>query len=136
MKIVYLICGVPGSGKTWVCESLKGLATYVPIDRYHESALMPTLEKTSNASDTSIVLDCPFGERLLRGRLEAAGFTVRPFFIVEPVHVVQERYYQREGRYLGKAHVTRATTILDRALEWQAPYGTSEEILCLLKAAL
>ncbi len=52
---------------------------------------------------------------------------------MEDPAVVQERYLKREGKPLYKAGITRATTIKDRATEWNATNGTSNEILEFLK---
>jgi hypothetical protein len=79
----------------------------------------------------------PFAERKLREDLEHAGIKVVPVFVIEPPEVVAKRYYTREGKPLHKAAITRATSIRDRAGEWSAFGGTSDEVLeHLLKVKL
>lgn len=132
MKPVYLICGVPGSGKTWVCEQLMDKFAYVPHDMFlktHSGVVI----YTASASPKPVITECPFGERLLREELEAVGCHVIPYFIIEKPEVIKARYEKRENRPLPKASHTRAASIIDRALEWKAPWGTSEQILTKLK---
>jgi len=99
--IVYLICGVPGSGKTWVCEQLRDDFIYVPHDIYFTEYLPDVmLRHVEEYGDRrqAYVTECPFGERIAREQLEAAGFEVRPFFVIEEPDVVAQRYSKREGK--------------------------------------
>lgn len=131
---VYLVCGVPGSGKSWVCEQLTDAFEYVRNDDYFEdedgrfAAMLALMD-----SQKPILTDCPFAERVLREHLEYASFTVKPYFIVEPTHIVQTRYRKRTGQQLPQASVTRSMSIIKRADEWGAPRGTSEQVLQMLK---
>lgn len=134
MKDVLLICGVPGSGKSWVCERLPDFFTYIRHDDYIKADYAQAIELTYQAGKRNIVADCPFKERELREKLEVYGFRVDPIFIVEAPQVVAERYFKREGKQISNASFTRATTIQDRAKEWQAPMGTSQEVLDFLKS--
>lgn len=133
MKPVYLICGVPGSGKTWVCEQLKDKFTYVPHDMFLKTLSSAVVGAAKLSTVKAVLTECPFGERLLREELEAVGCHVIPYFIVEKPEVIKARYEKRENRPLPKANHTRAASIIDRALEWKAPWGTSEQILTKLK---
>lgn len=135
MREVVLVCGVPGSGKSWVCQKLDGyLYEYVSHDTYREqiNLVKHIRELSSKDCDRPILVDCPFAERSLRDSLLELGIAVKPYFIVEPTEVVQNRYLTREGRELPQASVTRSKTILNRANEWEAPRGTSEEIYEML----
>lgn len=85
------------------------------------------------AGPKPVLLDVPFKERELRAELEALGAVVHPFFVVAPVEVVKERYAARGHGELPKASVTRATSIINRANEWAASYGSSAHILSLLR---
>jgi gluconate kinase len=131
--VVYLICGVPGSGKTWVASQLAERFAYVPHDDFIGGDLAAELAARARDGDGPFVTECPFGERELREQLEAEGFKVRPYFIVEPVQVVQKRYKQRTGKELPKGSVTRLASISKRVAEWNVPSGTSEEVLAMLK---
>lgn len=132
---VILVCGVSGSGKSWVCRQVADRFHYVAHDEHfknHPEVIIDTCKK----ADKPVITESPFGERVLREQLERAGVRVIPYFVVEHPRVVQQRYLQREGKVLPKAALTRATTIIDRANEWNAPKGTSSEILNLLRGEI
>jgi hypothetical protein len=133
LQPVYMVCGVPGSGKTWVLNQLTDLFTLVRNDDHIENNKKTLFILSAAHTVKPVLTDCPFGERLERDALESVRLEVWPYFIVEPVHVVMQRYQKREGKPLPMASVTRASTIKNRAEEWGAPYGTSEVILDLLK---
>lgn len=127
--MVYLICGVPGSGKTWVCQRLSQRFIYVPHDD-HINNFTKVVE--SFAKTGTVITECPFGERQVRGDLERRGLIVKPYFIVETPETVALRYKNRNGKLPSQNVLTRALTIKNRANEWNAPYGTSQEIYALL----
>jgi hypothetical protein len=131
MRTIYLVCGVPGSGKTWVCNQLKSLFTYVPHDDFEKGFHLTALKAA--AREKPLLTDCPFGESSLRTKLEAANFKVIPYFIVEDLETIKSRYKSRTRRDLPKNQQTRAASIIDRAKEWKAKYGTSEQVLKMLK---
>lgn len=129
---VYLICGVSGSGKTWICNQLKDKFTYVAHDEHfndHELFVW----KSSKDTDKPILTECPFAERILKEKLEGYGLKVIPYFVIEHPRVCEKRYMDREGKPIQKAAYTRAATIINRAIEWKAPNGTSEEVLKMLQ---
>ncbi len=130
-QAVVLLCGVPASGKTWVMKQLTGKYTPVQNDDYiaHNKAYLAEVVTHAALGKLPVLVDCPFGERELKGLLESRGLKVYPFFIVEPAEEVAQRYARREGKPASKSTLTRAATIADRANEWSAPQGTSAEIL-------
>lgn len=143
-QVVYLVCGVPGSGKSWVCDQLKGFV-YVSHDAFIGpktglskavgTAGLVAAVKEATKGKNPVVVDCPFGESELKAKLEAAGCEVEPLFIVETTAVIKERYRSRNGasRELPKASATRAESIKERAKEWGAKCGTSKEVLSMLE---
>lgn len=131
-SIVYLICGVPASGKTWVCKQLVDKFTYLPHDN-HMKDFTPAIRKAAQESQKPILSECPFGERLIKEALEAEGFYVVPIFVVEDPDVIAQRYTRRSGKSFPKQHATRALSIKNRAIEWGAMHGTSQEVLAELK---
>lgn len=121
-----MLCGVPGSGKSWVSQQLPEYS-YVSHDLYkHDYA--EQVAKAAASSDKPILADCPFAERELKAKLESKGLTVEPKFIVEHPLVVKQRYEAREGRPVSSSTLTRARTISSRADEWKAYKGTSEQV--------
>lgn len=153
ISTVYLIIGVSGSGKSWVSRQLKEKFLYLPHDRCweHYSAkpdegddpkwgppgcksthLSQILSKAKD-SDKPLITEVPFGERQLKEDLEGRGIKVVPIFIIEDPEIVARRYQNREGKPLPKNVYTRASTIIDRAKEWNAFFGTSSQVLEHLK---
>lgn len=134
MQTVYLICGVPGSGKTWACTQLEDRYIYVPHDDYpNQAVLAEEVEAYAKTSDKPILVDCPFAEREFRGKLEGLGLKIIPIFVVENPTVCRARYEEREQRGYPKNHFTRASSISKRAAEWMAFQGSSGEVLEHLK---
>lgn len=134
MKPVFLLCGVPGSGKTWVAQKLEDKFNYFENDDYiGRGDFGAELIKESRNSDKPILATCPFAERELRDRLLRNEVEVFPVFIVENPQVIKKRYEAREMRPIPTQHLTRAMNIQKRADEWQAPHGTSSEVLELLR---
>lgn len=134
MQPIYMVCGVPASGKSWVCEQLTDRFTYVRNDDYIDVGLSDYFGAVRAAveGEKPVLTDCPFGERNRREQFEERGFDVRPYFIVECPALVQARYEKREGRPVARNVLSRAVSIKDRAKEWGAPSGSSVEILNLL----
>lgn len=131
MQKVYLLCGVPGSGKSWVMEKLVHLFKLVMNDLHIQEPRHFLVSQVKQAAhgDKPVLVDCPFAEREFREQLIAAGLNVEPVFIVESPAVVAHRYKNREGKEASKNTLTRAVTIEDRAREWGAHYGTSSAVL-------
>lgn len=144
IQTIHMVCGVPGSGKSWVCEQLTQQFTYVKHDDHIRKG--PLATSATNALVSAVIaaatkgkpvlVDCPFAERELRSKLEAVGLTVVPYFIIEPTEIVKSRYERREGRPLPQPSVTRSVTIQERAHEWRAIWGSSEVILARLRAVV
>lgn len=98
-----------------------------------EGGYSDALNCITRNSSGPVLADCPFAERKLRDELGRMNIRVIPFFIVEEPRVIASRYQDREGKPIARQHLTRAMSIQDRADEWEAPSGTSEEILKILK---
>lgn len=129
---LYLVCGVSGSGKTWVCKQLKEKFAYVPHDMHYNGIIKACMTKAMG-TDKPLITESPFGERLQKEDLERVGFHVIPVFVIEDPDLIAKRYIAREGKPIQKAAFTRAHTIINRAKEWNAFYGTSDEVLKYLE---
>lgn len=127
-----MVCGVPGSGKTWVCNQLKHKYEYIAHDET-ETLVSDVLKAARKNPQKKILIDCPFGERLLLESLLKNGLNVRPVFIIEDPKVVYQRYSQREKKPPSQNILTRAESILNRANEWNAERGNSSQILEYLR---
>ncbi len=155
-----LVCGVQGSGKSWVCRQLTGSYQYIAHDRCWRHADFPDgpdagwddadvkwgppgststhfemLTAVGRHRDgRAILTECPFGERDLRDRLTLAGLEVVPVFVVEPIEVLEARYGAREGRPLPASARSRAAGLAGRAAAWGCFAGSSDTVLQHLKA--
>lgn len=129
---VYLVCGVSGSGKTWVCKQLANKFTYVPHDEHFKDHVAAVF-RAGLKSDKPVITEVPFAERDAKTKLEYLGCNVIPIFVVETPETVRKRYFQREGKEPQKAALTRAVSITERAKEWKTPMGTSSEVLKYLQ---
>jgi hypothetical protein len=132
-KPIYLVCGVPGSGKTWCCEQLDGKFNYVPHDDYLVSQYTDALIKRAEYSDRPVLGECPFRISILISDLRKAGMQVHPYFIVEDPETVKKRYQLRERKPIPKQHITRMKTIRERAAAYGTGIGTSQQILEMLR---
>lgn len=130
---VYLLCGVPASGKSWVADQVKDKFTYIPHDKYTRHELLLRAISEINKNEKNVLIDCPFDERTLRTELESYGIEVLPIFIVESPDLIYSRYMKREGKPPAQNVLTRALSIRHKIEEWSAASGTSEEILKYLK---
>lgn len=131
MKKLYLLCGVSGSGKSYVCNRMAHKFTYVSHDLYKDT-LIDAVVNASKRTEKALLVDCPFGETKLREDLTAQGFDVIPLFIIESPEIVSKRYFAREKKPITKSALTRASTIVNRADEWKALKGTSDQMLNIL----
>jgi gluconate kinase len=152
---VVLVCGVQGSGKSWVCRQLKRQYAYVPHDRCwthpsaqpeqgDDAAWGPPGSKSTHVSEVisaakhsrlPVITEVPFDERSVRDQLTGAGLQVTCVFVVEEPDVLARRYFLREKKSLPAGVQTRAAGLTRRAREWGCFSGTSDAVLKHLKAA-
>ncbi len=132
-NLVYLICGVSGSGKTWVCKQLTDKFEYIAHDDHYANHAFIVAE-VSKKGTKPIITECPFGERPFRDQLVGYGLEVKPYFVVESPDVIARQYLLREGKPISKSAYSRAGSIMNRVHEWMAPFGNSAEVLELLRA--
>jgi hypothetical protein len=140
MQPIYLICGVPGSGKTHCCLGVKDHFDYVPQEKYitKDRSVSPialykaALMKAARESDRPVMGEVPFMISIMIQELQQAGHDVRPVFVIEPEHVVKRRYEAREKKPIPKGHLTRVATVRQRALNLGIFYGSSDDVLSYL----
>jgi hypothetical protein len=133
MKPVYLVIGVPGSGKTWVCERLSSYFHVVPHDEHINGQYVRAIADAAGEVARPVLAEAPFSISQTVEPLEARGIRVIPVFIIEDVDTLSERYREREGKEIPQGHLTRQETYRQRAEQWDAFSGTSEEVLDFLK---
>lgn len=138
MAPIYLLVGVPGSGKTWVCKQLQDKFDYLAHDDYMHSPLKAYVSAAARLAafgDKPVLIKTPFSVSSLLEPLTAQGVHVRPVFIIEDPETVSQRYTQREGRPIPQGHITRIRTYIERAKTLRAFSGTSDEVLEYLRNA-
>lgn len=134
MQEIYLIVGVPGSGKTWVCEQLKDSFDYLRHDDYpNDKVYVSAVYKLQGTATKPILIETPFSVSQILEPL-SKHFIVTPVFIIETPSLTQLRYESRENKEIPKGHLTRIQTYIERAKALQAFTGTSEEVLKYLKS--
>lgn len=135
-QIVYLVVGVPASGKSWVCNQLKHKFLYLAHDLYIEAgrqAYIDDIEDLAFASIKPILVETPFSVSQFTEPLAKAGITVKPFFIIEELDIIAKRYEERGNGPMPEANITRLSTYYKRANELGAFKGTSKQVLEALK---
>lgn len=135
MQNVYLLFGVPCSGKSWVISHLpRTCYRYVSHDASSSRTSLVRTCAMEAAGDRPVIVDCPFDERNLRFDLENAGLSVIPVCVLAPAPVVNRRYMARNGVPAPANVLTRATTIHQKVDEWVCYAGESDEILNFFQA--
>src|SRR4030095_8380265 len=149
MKTIILVCGIQGSGKSWLCRQLTNQYHYVPHDRCWKHPLaepedkidadwgppgsvsthFETLINEAMKTNLPVLTEVPFGERALRDKLIAWNYNVVPVFVIEDPLVLMRRYSSRDWKPLPVGALTRAAGLPLRASEWNCFAGTSDEVL-------
>lgn len=137
MQTVYLVIGVPGSGKTWLCRQLGHKFDHVPHDDYigpkQHGVYAKAITEKAKTAQRPILAEAPFSISEIKLPLEAANVKVVPVFVIETPEVLNERYRRREHRLLPMGHLTRQVTYINRCTELKAFRGTSSEVLAYLQ---
>lgn len=137
LQPIYLVCGIPGSGKTFVCKQLASRFSYVPHDEHisnqkgespiyrHKMALLSAARNEGKP----VIGECPFMISVMIEELRQAGAIVHPIFVLEPKEVIKKRYEQREGRPIPQQHLTRVDSIMGTARKYAEFSGSSQNVL-------
>jgi 2-phosphoglycerate kinase len=136
---IYMIVGVPGSGKTWITNQIADKFEFCHHDGYIGHIRQPEayvdgiLEKAENARKP-ILVEAPFSISQIKEPLEQNGYKVTPVYIIEKPEVIAMRYWKREGKVIPKGHLTRLNTYAQRAAASRGFTGTANEVLEYLKS--
>lgn len=140
---IYCLCGVPGSGKSWVASHPEIQDKYFYI--HHDGFIylkqpgvyvQAILELAPNAKKP-ILIEAPFSVRDTTDPLEEAGYVVEPVYILEDPDILRHRYENdpnRDGKPLPKGHLTRMATYAARAKSGNRFGGNSSQVLEYLKS--
>jgi hypothetical protein len=130
MNKVYLVVGVPGSGKSWVCSQLKESFYHVPHDSHIGSDYPGLIKELSGLVQSKPILaETPFSVSQFTDILS----NVETVYVLDRYEVVLERYKAREGKAPAPGDRTRQETYRKRARESGSFSGTSQEVLDYLK---
>jgi hypothetical protein len=135
---IYLVIGVPCSGKSWIASQLTNFH-YVHHDGYIGHINQPKeyvfgiLDALKTATKP-ILAEAPFSISQIKDPLEERGLKVIPVFILEHPKTLHERYMTRERKPIPKGHLTRQETYRKRAYESKAFFGTSSDVLKYLQS--
>lgn len=122
---IYLIVGVPGSGKTWVCKQLTAKFDYLPHDDFpNPKAYIAAIKRLSSFATKPILIETPFSVSQYMESLN-----VIPVFIIETPEITKNRYETRDNKPIPQGHLSRINTYIERANELKAFKGTSQEVL-------
>lgn len=136
---VFLLVGVPGSGKSWVSNQLHQKYEYIPNDHYlghpnQQAAYLAAIVAASKRAIKPLLIEAPFSVSQIQEPLEKHGLKIIPVVISEKPEVVSQRYLEREKKAIPQGHLTRMRTYEERAKERGWFKGTSQEVLAHLKA--
>lgn len=133
---VYLVVGVPCAGKSWVCEQLRDLYTYVRHDdfmAYPPSTYVEAIMRNAEGGHKPVLAETPFSMSAIMEPLRAGNYHVVPVFIIESTEVLEQRYAVRERKPFPAGHASRQKTYRKRAVDGGHYFAPSAEVLMHLK---
>jgi len=121
MKTVYLLCGVSGSGKSWVADRVSHLVKYVPYDKHGHVEPTSSLELHDRTVHISTTIK----------RWREKGINVIPLFVMGDLETVKSQLISRGGTVTPNLSTrwSRLSRVADR---YAAFVGSSEETLGFL----
>jgi len=125
---IFMVIGCSGSGKSWVCNQLKDLFTYISYDstrkKNHISGLLAYSDKPK-LYDPPIKISTFF-------KRNSSRFNIRCVAILESDDVVKSRIEKRGGEWTD--HISKRNKTMRKRAEKYAEFsGTSEQVLDYLK---
>lgn len=141
MQKVFLLIGVPASGKSWVVKQLGKEFQVIEHDKFigssrHNGEYVEAALEAAESSSKPILMEAPFSMSEIMNPLRAEGVKVEPVFIVEDKDVLSKRYASRGRGPLPKGHLTRMGTFKMRADAGNFFMGPSEKVLEYLRGKI
>jgi len=122
---VYMVCGVSGVGKSWVCRQLTNMFNYVSYDevpkKEHLRCIIENNTGKHSLYDPSINIST-FIKR------NSHQFDIRPIFIIEDEATIRSRLSQRGGTFTESA-INRMRAIDARTKKYGIFSGNSLQVL-------
>lgn len=125
-RIVYLLTGAPGSGKSWVCDKLSNLLDPIDLDKVKKSELLNVIK-----SRYCPVIAMTIGvSTFIKNNPD---LDIKLVVIREPKKIIKERLIERGGQWTKTidARIKRMESLANKAVFT----GTSSEVLIFLKTA-
>jgi len=133
-KKVYLVIGLSGSGKSFVCSQVAPYSYRIKFDRLRGGNRRQEALKQASQQDKPIVADIT---KLVSTTIKLnPEFVYKVVFIDESLEVVRQRIELRGGTYNEEAVLKRQKRLRSLALRHQAFSGSSDECLQWLKHEL
>lgn len=129
MQTIHLLCGVPGSGKTWIAKQLNSF-NYIPHDDFPVSDYHEYLLAAAKRMSRPVLGEAPFRISILIDKIKAQNVPVKTYYISEPEHLIKQRYEKRDLKPWPKQHATNLQKYNQR--QWDTK-GSAQEILNLLR---
>jgi guanylate kinase len=130
--VLFLVCGVPGAGKSWVCNQLTN-CTYISFDGTKKKDHLQLLIEAGRLPQP-IVFDPTFKISTLIKRYGDI-FDIKPVFILESELTLKKRIADRGGEWTTSLD-KRIIQIGKRAEKYGIFSGTSSEVLDFMKKQL
>jgi group I intron endonuclease len=125
MKTVYLLCGVPGTGKSWIAEKVSHLVKYVSYDKQGYVEPTATIELHDRPVHISTTIK----------RWRSKGINVVPLFVAGNIEKVKDQLLKRGGRVTPNFD-TRWKRVLRLSERYGVFTGSSDEVLAFLLETL
>jgi len=133
---IYMVVGVPASGKSWVCSQLADEFFYVAHDAFMDTnKYLEAIRIGMQMASKPLLIETPFSVSQILEPLQKRGYRVHPVFIIESDKTLETRYRTRENKPIPTQHLSRQRTYAERAQKLQAFSGTSGDVLRYLQHA-
>ena len=97
-KIIYMLCGQFGVGKTTLANKMTNKFTIINADKYPNQKKRHKVIIDNLYNDKPILLDIPTMIITFYNRYKDMGYEIIPIFIIEDIGVVEDRLRKRDGK--------------------------------------
>jgi hypothetical protein len=133
--LVYLVAGLNGVGKTWVCEQLdKSLCSYIPYDAISKDKHYYSILAASEHG-RPVIYDNPYDARTFY-KNNKNSLNIKLITINEKEDVIIDRLLGRGSNHKTIAKVLNRTGKIHRLIKVSDYVGTSKEVLDYLNSEL
>lgn len=128
--LIILLVGVPGSGKTWVCDRVKDSYHIIKHDEYLDGGYLAAIMAAARCIAKPILVETPFSMSAFMEPLCEEGLAVMPIFVIASESDLERNWDTRGTKpHARKGHLTRQNTYMARAESHGAFCGNSSDVL-------